>query len=219
MKKEEIFASFEKIQPDEKLIRETLDRIELQKVKQERKLSFFSASHKLASAMCALAIVICVGIFAGKDTLISPVEDTPDAYAPSSFALNALPKEADDEPLASEEPDDKSSDAAEQAGATLLSRAAELSGDWQVVQGTLDGIYFTPDENGTTKCLTAITLEKVLGFNGDSKLSLANGCISASTSSEVDIASAMGSRVCVILTATEQSGETVWQINDFLICD
>lgn len=225
MKKQELYASLEKIKPDEKLIRATLEKIEQQKEKQERKSSFFAVSYKLASAACALAIVVCVGIFAGKDAIISPVEDTPDTYSPSSFALNALPKEAEDEPFTADEPSDVKTDETEQAGAELLSRAAELSGDWQVIQGTIDGMYFVPNAaDGEGDCLTAVKVERTIGSQGDSDLPISDGYISVSVNLDGDLsadelAQAMGARVCAILVATEQSGKPVWQITDILICD
>lgn len=234
MKKEELRAALRQIKPDEKLISSTLEKIEKQKKRQTYRSSFFTVSYKLASAMCALIAVICIGVFIGKDAIISPVEDTPDTYSHSPFVMSPLPKEAEDDSAFAldEGSDDTSSESIELATAELLCRAGEAEGDWQVVQGQIDGVYFVPAEENedvaSNKCLIAIRIEKIHGASDPSSntdiATLTDEYVSAiigldGSSSLQELADAIGSHICAILTPTEQNGDVNWQITDYLICD
>ena len=234
MKKEELRASLARIKPDEKLIQKTLENIEKQRERKAHRTSLFTVSYRLASAMCALIAVICVGIFIGKDAIISPVEDTPDTYSHSPFAANSLPTDIqnDTRALDGDNTDTTANESAELAAAELLCRAGEAEGDWQVVQGQIEGIYFVPtqegEDNAATKCLIAIRVEKIHGTSDPSTdtgtAALTDEPVSASIelddgASLQELADAIGSRICAIFSPTEQNGDVNWQITDYIICD
>ena len=78
MTKKELNQAFSKIQPREDLINDTIIKAREQKVRGSRRFSLpaFSQGMRLASAVCAFALVFCIGFTAAKQTPSMPTERT-----------------------------------------------------------------------------------------------------------------------------------------------
>ena len=219
MKKEDVRASLSRIKPDEALIALTLDNIEKQRERSERRSSFFNVSYRLATAMCALVVVICVGFLVGKGGLLTT--ENKDGYYQSPFTVNEVVNDSaralEDEATADE------SDNAEEAIAALLSRAEGAEGAWHAYLATLDGIYFSPsNESGDTVCLVTLRIERLLalseGLEATSEESIIVS-VPLEEASLVDLlVNAIGERVCVRAYVPDSEGDNLWQIADIEVC-
>ena len=78
MTKKELNQAFSKIQPREDLINDTIIKAREQKVRGSRRSSLptFSQGMRLASAVCAFALVFCFGFTVAKQSAGTPAERT-----------------------------------------------------------------------------------------------------------------------------------------------
>lgn len=74
MKKNELKASLGKIRPREELVSATLNAVREQKERQERRfvLPSYSFGMRLAGAVCAFALVFCIGFIAARQNINTP---------------------------------------------------------------------------------------------------------------------------------------------------
>lgn len=149
MKKEQLRASFARIQPREALVQATLERICEQRARGavDGKRQSLGFATRLATAACALLLVIGVGVMAARNGLL-----------PSSDAVLA----SDDERTAPLTVDGQSAegDAAvePQSGFVgcedMIAAARGYGSDWAVGSATVEGVYLA--EGMVTLRMTAV---------------------------------------------------------------
>ena len=117
LKENDLKASLDKIQPREELIRSTLAKAAKQRERRERRfiLPSYSQSMRLAGAVCAFALVFCIGFIAARQDFI-PV---------NSRTLGQL----------------EITDAVSNSVSTL-SLDDELENGWIVLNGNISSMYF-----------------------------------------------------------------------------
>ena len=77
MKKDDLRASFGKIRPREELINETLVKMKKEKERKEQRYVFtpaFSKGMRLAGALCAFALVFCIGFVVARQSATPVIE-------------------------------------------------------------------------------------------------------------------------------------------------
>ena len=133
MEKKDIRRALAKIQPSAELVDKTVKRA--YEAKYTTKEGFFSSfNFKLASTVCALSLVICIGILAGINGFITE----PD---PLSLA-NDKTRSADTVY--------HQRNADEESYAPLIEEARRAGGEWIVIYGEASATYVeSVDENGT----------------------------------------------------------------------
>ncbi len=135
MRKEELRRAFDIIQPSEDLICSTIDKMNMQRLglTKERKMPFLSFATRVAAAFCALLLVVSLGFF-NFDSVTTPVEEY------SAFERRA------DGSLQSEDVSDVAPAAYVHFDEedTLSGVARIEGGDWAVLEGVTESVYFSP---------------------------------------------------------------------------
>ena len=76
MKKDDLKASLGRIRPREELIDATLVKMRAQKEREERRSAFFTPAYakglRLAGALCAFALVFCIGFVVARQSALDP---------------------------------------------------------------------------------------------------------------------------------------------------
>ena len=132
MERKDIKRALAKIRPSEELIDKTIKRA--YEAKYTTKEGFFSSfNFRLASTVCALTLIICIGILAGANGFIT--EPDPIALANDNSRSVQTPYHND------------TSDA--ESYAPLVEDARRAGGEWIVAMGELSATYVeSVDENG-----------------------------------------------------------------------
>ena len=138
MKKNELKASLGKIQPREELVSATISAVREQKERQERRfvLPSYSFGMRLAGAVCAFALVFCIGFIAAKQNV-----NTPDART-----------------LGQLEQTEATTD-----GVSMLSLEGEYENGYILINGSIDSMSFiglTDNDvqaNAVRRCKVSIT--------------------------------------------------------------
>ncbi|MGN0427176.1 MAG: hypothetical protein ACI4F0_05185, partial [Agathobacter sp.] len=78
MKKEELCAALQQVQPDEDLIRRTLDGIHEQNEKTRNPSRFRAYGYRVAGAICTLALIIGLSLFSHEHLVFSPASNSSD---------------------------------------------------------------------------------------------------------------------------------------------
>ena len=212
MRKEELYASLARIQPSEELICSTINKINEQRlgIREKKSMPTFAFAYRLASALCALVLV--VGIALSAQPMLSS-DSTGDLGRNADGSL--LSEGADATPAA------YGIDESE-----MLAGVGRLQYDsWAVAEGNVSAVLFGElsdserADGAIFKCVAQIDVSCIR----DSALSDADeptGSINA-TIAFYDAESANGfislSGEDVAFLLTEQDGE--WIIADYIICD
>lgn len=132
MERKDIKRALARIRPSEELIDKTIKRA--YEAKYTTKEGFFSSfNFRLASTVCALTLIICIGILAGANGFIT--EPDPIALANDNSRSVQTPYHND------------TSDA--ESYAPLVEEARRAGGEWIVAMGELSATYVeSVDENG-----------------------------------------------------------------------
>jgi len=137
MKRSELRSALGKVRPSEELITKTLDLMESETQKRipkfEVRQSNFAFAYRLAGAMCALILVIGVGIYFGRDTVVSPVADSGAGYQRTAFNADTAAKDTAKTELLN---------GAEDAAASLSQKA---EGSWNVFEGEVVAVKCSPE--------------------------------------------------------------------------
>lgn len=137
MKKSDLRSALGKIRPSEELILKTLEKTESEKQKKipkfEVRQNRFAFSYRLAGAVCALLLIISAGVYLGRDNVVSPVADTPDAYVRTAFNADSTSESTAASSV---------SLSAEQAAMSLTERA---DGNWNVFEGEVVAVKCSPE--------------------------------------------------------------------------
>jgi hypothetical protein len=132
MERKDIKRALAKIQPSEELVDKTIKRA--YEAKYTTKEGFFSSfNFRLASTVCALTLVICIGIFAGANGFIT--EPDPIAFA-NEKSINA-------------ETVYHQNDSDSVSYSPLVEDARRAGGEWIVAYGEISAMYVEKvDEDG-----------------------------------------------------------------------
>ena len=175
MKKEELCAALHQVQPDEDLIRRTLDKIHEQNEKTRNSNRFRAYGYRVAGAICALLVIIGLGLF--SHLVFSPTSNSSDAASLKVAQSNDIGISAAVAPSAAVYAAEDSSElpTLEDAVAQLHIQSAEIASEWVLMQGSVRDIYFQSSENGISVCLVALRVVKVWECSKDAVFIQAEG--------------------------------------------
>ena len=135
MRRQELRAAFDRIQPSEDLICSTIDKMNMQRLglNKERRMPTLSFATRVAAAFCALLLVVSLG-FINLDSVTTPVEEYSAFERRADGSLQG--EGASDVAIASYVHFDEEE--------TLSGVAKIEGGDWAVIEGVIESIYFSP---------------------------------------------------------------------------
>lgn len=140
MKEQDLKRCFSKIKPSERLVNDTIRKID-EAERAESTRPAFRFSYRLASAVCALVIVLGLGVAVLYNPTMIPKAQDAESASPMSLASG---RTADD---------DQSAQTTAVADTAVLARmnadAEAEGGEYKVFFGSLDGCYFggvTPED-------------------------------------------------------------------------
>ena len=212
MRKEELYASLARIQPSEELICSTINKINEQRIgiREKKSMPTFAFAYRLASALCALVLVVGIALYA------QPMM--------SSDSIGDLGRNADGSLLS------EGADVAPTAygidESEMLAGVGRLQYDsWVVTEGKVSAVLFgevTEDEraNGVIfKCVAQIDVAGIYdGTLSDAyaQTDSVNASIAFYDAQDAnDFISLSGESVAFLLTV--QDGECA--IAEYIICD
>ena len=227
MKETDLRRAFASITPDESLIRATIDRVQAQKyataakqaatlAQSASKPSPYAFVYRLASAACALLLIVGMGISVGKDLTQSPLADSAESYARTHFNdTEAQGASVTVEATDSAEPAPASPSTYDgDERAAMLSRAKLLQTDYIIIDAVLSSCYILPaDEDGSHGCMLSFDQANVVaaseGAFGSILTNAPAGSISIplarircqSAEEQLAVIDAMGARMCVLIYA------------------
>ncbi len=228
MKEHDLRQALDQIRPDETLIHTTIEKVHAQQYKNAVKRAENSAKSfgrspafryafaaRLASATCALLLVIGMGIAVGKNA--APTTSNRQDYTRTQF--NDIPHEREDavsfnshddqeqRPVVGEYPTEQRD--------RLLARAEQSEGEWFLLDAELSACYILPDEDSdSAECLVAFDQIQVLSAESDAAVDqfLQDAPTVRVTLADADacaaLADRLGSRICV-LVFSDSNGYTM----------
>ena len=152
MKKEDIKNSLSRIVPREELVEATVSLIREKRERRDRASFFYHGSfaYRLASAACALAVVIGVGAAASKSFVWGVSDD--DGYPRLQRAAETY----------------SSAERHKREAEPLVATASSFGHAWAVVNGCLDSCYFVPlteeeaEQGIAAHCIVEISSAEVI---------------------------------------------------------
>ena len=209
MRKEELCASLAKIQPSEELICSTINKINEQRLglKKRRSMTTPMFASRLASAVCALLVVIGVAFYVQPSLSLQsePIDSS------TRSGMDGSPYGEEVTPSGSHGVDESE----------ILSSVARLEySDWAVVEASVDMCLFAPaDEGALYTCILQLGISRVADSDSVSIDALAVDTPISATLSFYDEEAANSffalsdENVSFLLT----EGESAWQVEDFII--
>ncbi len=212
MRKEELRAAFDRIQPREELICSTIDKMNRQRlgISRERKMPTLAFATRVAAAFCALMLVVGLGFF-NIDSVITPTGEG-----------STLGRSADGS-LQNDEGQSVAPAAYGLLGEDEMTDTARLDdGDRFVIDGELEAVYFAPisDEERASgvvyKCNAQIATALSPDTNGELPQ---NAAVSAQIlfydeKEANEFFASMGRSAKFHLSYEDIDGERVWRIED-----
>lgn len=207
MKRQELRACFDRIQPREELIRSTLSRVHAaQEERPTPASSGYSFMMRLAGAACALVLLIGIGVSLGKDAITAP-----DVLPASDERMT--PMAVGDE----REGQDKTptADAAVLVGCEqMVEQAKSYASDWMVCSAMVDAVYFKSETEGVATLRPQTLADgSANDFSADDELTVV-AAFDASDDALGAMVDQMGSEVLVGLHVETRDGESVWVIHE-----
>jgi hypothetical protein len=210
MKRQELRACFDRIQPREELIRSTLEGI---RGVQENNhpvctMPTYAFATRLAGAACALVLLVGVGVSLGRNVVVAP-----DALLVQDERVSPMTADAMDGVTAPREV----TVGGELVGCEdMLKTAKSLSADAAVCTAAVDAVYFKSETEGfaTIRPLAVADgsyADWIDAVDGELTLVAAFDATNEELRSLVD---RMGSEVLVGLHTETRDGETVWVIHE-----
>ncbi len=126
MKKKELKAALGRIQPREELVSETLAKMRKEKERREERRSFspaFSRGMRLASALCAFALVFCIGFVVARQGVTTPA--SPDGRSVVELDTSNV----------------------HTPGVASYTLEGDQAGDWLIVKGSVNSLRFADVES------------------------------------------------------------------------
>ena len=143
MNKDDIRQALGKIQPREELVSDTIKKAyELKYSKKETPFSAFSCNFKLATTMCALALVLCIGVFAGINGLFTEPALTPASEGKARIADTDIIYNTNDNNY--------------ESVSQLISDAKHAGGEWAVIYGVINACFIQSDSDDEIHYLVQI---------------------------------------------------------------
>ena len=212
MKREQLRESFERVRPREALIQSTLEKIHAQQargpVEQTEGKWTLGFVTRLASAACALLLVIGVGIVFAKNGMLPTDEVVPVDERTTPMTIDSN-RNGDD----MAEPEDGVLVGCEE----MIAAARAYGTDWAVFSATVDAVYFKSETVGiATLCPITIADRSLKGESAvwtDEKNNSLTVCFDANDAEMHALLANMGD-VLVGLHTEERDGETVWVIHE-----
>lgn len=227
MKKEELRAALHRVQPDEALIRRTLNEIRRQRASKPNRRPSFASGYRLVGAACALLLVVGIGSMV-TDFSHAPSSGAPEARARSGNPVTASAESASPgatSEIVSGQTGSSNEDAVNLAVDELLAAASQLQSEWMLLQGSLQNIYLRSASDGSSVCAVSIHVAKVwetgetIGADvpvQDEDI-LAEICFTDHAEME-RFAASMGSEICFIWIRGESGTETP-KIAAYQLCE
>ena len=213
MNKQDLKAALSKIQPREALIEETLKKANELRYKETVKrpaFAFEGFNFKLAGAVCAFALVLSLGIFAGVNGFFTE-EKNPPIEEVSFRHLEEITEAQQKSELSSEK------------ASVMVEEAKKENAHWAVIEGVISGCYpsNTSSEN-KIRYLVQIDDVSLYDFESDSLTATAfeNGLVAAFDAESGDekfnyLINLMSAPIYIRLEADNTNEETSWKIIDF----
>lgn len=223
MKKQQLRDCFDQVKPREELVHTTLDRIHAVQrgdVKTPHRTPNFGFATRLATAACALVLLVGVGVSLGRymitapDPSLSPGE----RVSPSEINEHAQPYEA-------------TPNATMIRGAeSIIARAKAQGGEWAVAEADVEAFYFLEltDEQraeGVIHCCAVVLRTKaIVETNAREEHALPVGEAGGTFAARISLTDAtdatrmmdaVDSSVLVRLHLAETDGEMAWMIEEF----
>ncbi len=211
MNKQDLKAALNKIKPSESLVESTLKKANELRYNNERKRSAFTFegfNFKLASAVCAFAIVLSLGIFAGSNGFFTVEKNPPIEEVNFRHA-----EEMND----TQQKNDSSSDAA----LIMIEDAKKENSSWAVIEGVVSGAYPASSNEGKIHYLVQIDEIKLCDIADKSLESVFENGLVAAFDTEVgdekfgELLNFMSSPMYIRVERDSMSEETDWKIVDF----
>ena len=213
MNKQDIKISLDKIRPSEKLIEDTIrkaNEIRYNENKKRSAFTFEAFNFKLAGAVCAFALVLSLGIFAGVNGFFTEEKNPP--IEEVNFRHSEEITEAQQ----------KSGLSSEKAS-FMVEEAKKENAHWAVIEGVISGCYpsNTSSEN-KIRYFVQIDDVNLYDFESDSLTAsdFENGLVAAfdvESGDEKfnDLINLMSAPIYIRLEADNTNEETSWKIIDF----
>lgn len=211
MNKQDLKAALNKIKPSESLVESTLKKANELRYNNERKHSPFAFegfNFKLAGAVCAFAIVLCLGIFAGSNGLFTveknpPIEEVNLRHAEEvtdAQKENILPTDT---------------------ALIMIEDAKKANSNWAVIEGVVSGSYPSSSNENKVHYLVQIDDVKLCDLADTSLASdFENGLVAVFDTETGDekfneLLNLMSSPIYIRLEIDSTNEETDWKIVDF----
>lgn len=240
MRESDLRTALDQIVPDEALIRATIEKVERQKYKMAAEAaarmcadtparSFYPTVSRIAGALCALLLVVGMGISMGKDLTPSALPDAAN-YSRSQFNDVAAQDAALPADLGSSNAahSPAASGYNEDARTAMLARAEALNTDYIVIDAVMTSCYILPaDADGSHGCMLSFDQANVITASEGAASLLKSAQAGAVTvplaqircsteQEQLAVIDAMGSRMCVLIYA---DGDTLRIDPDYLLAE
>ena len=213
MNKQQLKQCFDRIEPSEELILSTLTAVRSKQrsnVQTSRSMPRYAFVTRLASAACALVLIIGVGVMIARQEGTDPLVSDGGREGEVLPAQERTPDtDAQADGTALESPDQ------------LIAKATEAGGDWMVLQCRVDAFYAEPDKHPGTGRLSVTTRGLLDARTSDSILLPATDGQTLDVEAKVSDAlfDAIGADITLYVTATHQDGQPVWTLSGFAFMD
>ena len=213
MNKQDLKATLNKIKPREELIAETITKANELRYNESKKRSAFTFeafNFKLAGAVCAFALVLSLGIFAGVNGFFTEEKNPP--IEEINFRHSEEITEAQ-----------QKSGLSSETASMMIEEAKKGSHNWAVIEGVISGCYPSPNSS-ESKIHYLVQIDDISVCDIDSDASIAfdfeNGLVAA-FDIEVgeekfnELINLMSDSIYIRLEADDTNKETSWKIVDF----
>ena len=212
MNKQDLKAALNKIKPREELIEETIKKANELRYNESKKRSAFTFeafNFKLASAVCAFALVLSLGIFAGANGFFTEEKNPP--IEEINFRHSEEMTEAQ-----------QKSGSSSETASMMIEEAEKANSSWAVIEGVISGCYPSPTQSeNKIHYFVQIDDITVCGIGSDTSASDFEGGLVAAFDTEAgdekfnELLNLMSSTIYVRLEADDTNKETSWKIVDF----
>ena len=212
MNKQDLKAALSKIKPSEKLIEDTIKKANELRYNENGKRSAFTFedfNFKLAGAVCAFALVLSLGIFAGSNGFFTKEKNPP--IEEINFRHSEEMTEAQ-----------QKSGSSSETASVMIEEAKKASYNWAVIEGVISGCYPSPTQSeNKIHYFVQIDDINVCGIGADTSASDFESGLVAAFDTEAgdekfnDLINSMSATVYIRLEADNTNEETAWKIVDF----
>lgn len=220
MNKQQLRDCFDKIRPSEALVEKTMQRVREQQTQLAAtkntsvlRMPRYAFATRLASAACALMLLVGIGVTVGKNVVTSPAMPSDDAESRGATPMTVEPMNGAD--LVVEPSNVSSIVGCEQ----MISTAQGYATDWAVFSATVDAMYFVDESEGVMVLRPDTVADKQLsteqpGWVSDSEEMLTAHVALTNSDWQTILSDAVGGRVLIGMHVEIRAGEAVWVIHE-----